>query len=476
MYETVIGLEIHIQLNTASKAFCSDENAFDAEPNTNVSQISLAHPGTLPKMNRKHIEKAVLLGLAFGSEINRYNLFDRKNYFYPDLPKGYQITQDKEPYCRKGEIRFISEGQLKSVRLHHIHMEEDAGKSIHDQNDLFTLVDINRAGVPLLEIVTEPDFRSGQEVSDFMAELQKAVQYLNISDANMEEGAFRCDCNVSVRKKGSPILGERCEIKNMNSRRFAKSAIEYEATRQIAVLESGGAIHKTTMLYDPVANVTKPMRKKESENDYRYFPEPDLPPVVLTEKFIDQAKSDLVTLPVDRYIRLKDHYQLNHADAEYLTEDKSYSDCFFGLANKTSNYKSLSELLISKVIPYIKTNGITLADLGNTDHLLGFIQLIDSDKVPKSAVYQHVFPVWIRDISQNPEDIASDLQLIKSDNQDFLDDLIVQVLKANADKVKEYQKGKKGLIGFFMGQVMQKSGGKADPKVLQVKMEDMLKG
>ena len=219
MYETVIGLEIHIQLNTESKAFCSDENVFDAEPNTNVSQISLAHPGTLPKMNRKHIEKAVLMGLAFGSEINRYNLFDRKNYFYPDLPKGYQITQDKEPYCRKGEIRFISEGQLKSVRLHHIHMEEDAGKSIHDQNEMYTLVDINRAGVPLLEIVTEPDFRSGQEVSDFMAELQKVVQYLNISDANMEEGAFRCDCNVSVRKKGNPVLGERCEIKNMNSKK-----------------------------------------------------------------------------------------------------------------------------------------------------------------------------------------------------------------------------------------------------------------
>jgi len=475
MYETVIGLEIHIQLNTASKAFCSDINDFDAEPNTNVSQISLAHPGTLPKMNLKHIEKAVLLGLAFGSEINRYNFFDRKNYFYPDLPKGYQITQDKEPFCRKGQIRFFSEGQIKSVRLHHIHMEEDAGKSIHDQNDLFTLVDINRAGVPLLEIVTEPDFRSGQEVSDFMAELQKVVQYLQISDANMEEGAFRCDCNVSVRKKGSLILGERCEIKNMNSRRFAKSAIEYEATRQIEVLDSGGAIHKTTMLYDPIANVTKPMRKKESENDYRYFPEPDLPPVVLTETNIDDVRQNLVALPVDRYLRLKDQYQLNHADAEYLTEDMAYSDSFFDLAIKTSNYKALSELLISKVIPYIKTKGISLGDLGATDQLLRFIHLIDSNKVSKSAVYQHVFPVWIKDISQNPEDISSDLQLIKSENQDFLVELIEQVVLNNPDKVKEYQKGKKGLIGFFMGQVIQKSGGKADPKILQEKMEEMLK-
>ena len=475
MYETVVGLEIHIQLNTASKAFCSDINAFNAEPNTNVSQISLAHPGTLPKMNLKHIEKAVLLGLAFGSEINRYNFFDRKNYFYPDLPKGYQITQDKEPFCRKGEIRYISEGQLKSVRLHHIHMEEDAGKSIHDQHDVFTLVDINRAGVPLLEIVTEPDFRSGQEVSDFMAELQKVVQYLHISDANMEEGAFRCDCNVSVRKKGSPILGERCEIKNMNSRRFAKSAIEYEATRQIEVLESGGVIHKTTMLYDSLANVTKHMRKKESENDYRYFPEPDLPPVVLTQKFLEHIRKDLVALPVDRYIRLKDQYQLPHADAEFLTEDMTYSDCFFELANKTSNFKSLSELLISKVIPYVKTKGIFLGDLGDTDQLLRFIHLLDSNKVSKSAIYQHVFPVWIRDISQNPEDISSDLQLIKSDDQDFLDGLIEQVLQNNPEKVKEYQKGKKGLIGFFMGQIIQKSGGKADPKVLQDKMEKMLK-
>lgn len=474
-YETVIGLEIHIQLNTNSKAFCSDVNAFDAEPNTNVSQISLAHPGTLPKMNKQHIKKAVLIGLAFGSEINRYNFFDRKNYFYPDLPKGYQITQDKEPFCRKGEIRFISEGQIKSVRLHHIHMEEDAGKSIHDQNETYTLVDINRAGVPLLEIVTEPDFRSGQEVGDFMAELQKVVQYLHISDANMEEGAFRCDCNVSVKKMGDPVLGERCEIKNMNSRRFAKSAIEYEASRQVAVLESGGTIHKTTMLYDPVANVTRPMRKKESENDYRYFPEPDLPPMVISDAFIDQTRSELVALPIDRYIRLKDQYQLSHADAEYLTEDKDFSDGFFDLANKTSHYKVLAELLISKVIPYLKANGISLHNLGDLDQLLNFIHLIDSNKVSKSAAYQQLFPAWIKDISQHPEEMATALQLIKSDDQDFLDDLIAEVLQANPDKVKEYQKGKKGLLGFFMGQVMQKSGGKADPKVLQVKMEKMLK-
>jgi aspartyl-tRNA(Asn)/glutamyl-tRNA(Gln) amidotransferase subunit B len=473
-YETVIGLEIHIQLNTQSKAFCCDENNFDAEPNTNISAISLAHPGTLPKMNKKHLEKAVLLGLAFGSEINRLNHFDRKNYFYPDLPKGYQITQDKEPYCRGGKIRFQSEGIIKSVRLHHIHMEEDAGKSIHDLHDTYTLVDINRAGVPLLEVVTEPDFRSGQEVSDFMAELQKVVQYLDISDANMEEGSFRCDCNVSVRKKGDQVYGERCEIKNMNSRRFAKNAIEYEAKRQIEVLENGGTIHKTTMLYDAVANETRPMRKKESENDYRYFPEPDLPPVAIADDYIDALKHKLVTLPLDRYIKLTEQYQLLHADAEFLTEDKAYSDLFFMLAKKTNDVKNLGELLIQRIMPYINNNGITLSDLGKPTDILHFLNLIESNKVSKSSAYQYVFPLWIKDISQDPVEIATTLKLIKSDDQSFLDGLIDIVLSTNSDKVKEYKKGKKGLIGFFMGQVMQQSGGKADPKVLQNKMEEKL--
>ena len=474
-YETVIGLEIHIQLNTESKAFCSDRNRFDDEPNTNLSFVSLAHPGSLPRMNKKHIEKAIKLGVSLGSDINKFNFFDRKNYFYPDLPKGYQITQDKEPYCRKGHIRYHSEGKIKSVQLHHIHMEEDAGKSIHDQDDRYSLVDINRAGVPLLEIVTEPDFRSAQEVSDFMAELQKVVQYLDISDANMEEGSFRCDCNVSVMIKGSKELGERCEIKNMNSRRYAKQAIEYEALKQIEVLQKGGTIQRSTMLFDPVAGITRPMRKKESENDYRYFPEPDLPPLIISTEVIDSLKAEIIALPIDQYLLLVDKYELSHADAELLVEKKETVDYYLKAMEYDVNPKDFCEFLINKLIPHIRKEKISLASLGDIQNIVNFVCFVNSDKIAKSAAYQHLLSDWINDTSQNIDMLAASKNLIQSNDQSFLDDIIRQVLLNNATKAEEYRKGKKGLLGFFMGQVMGKSGGKADPKVLQAKVEYMLK-
>lgn len=474
-YETVIGLEIHIQLNTESKAFCSDRNRFEDEANTNLSFISLAHPGTLPRMNKKHIEKAIKLGVALGCDINQSCFFDRKNYNYPDLPKGYQITQDKEPYCRTGKVRFLSDGNIKSIQLHHIHMEEDAGKSIHDQNNKCTLVDINRAGVPLLEIVTEPDFRSGQEVSDFMAELQKLVQYLEISDANMEEGSFRCDCNVSVRKRESIVLGERCEIKNMNSRRYAKQAIEYEATRQIEVLESGGTIQKTTMLFDPITGVTRPMRKKESENDYRYFPEPDLPPILITPEYIDTIKREVSVLPIDLYMLFTDKYQLSHADASLLTENKETAEYFIKAIEYDVPPKDFCELLTIKLIPHTRKENVSLSSLGDIKNIVNFVEFINSNKIAKSAAYQYLYPDWIKDCSQNPEILAASKNLLQSDDQSFLDTMVEQILKENPTKVAEYRKGKKGLLGFFMGQVMQKSGGKTDPKVLQSKVEEALK-
>ena len=473
-YETVIGLEIHIQLNTESKAFSLDRNRFDDEANANLSIVTLAHPGTLPRMNKKHIEKAIKLGVALGCENNEYNFFDRKNYFYPDLPKGYQITQDKEPYCRKGNIRFLSEGKVKTIHIHHIHMEEDAGKSIHDQDEQYTLVDINRAGVPLLEIVTEPDFRSSQEVSDFMAELQKVVQYLEISDANMEEGSFRCDCNVSVMKKGTLQLGERCEIKNMNSRRYAKQAIEYEALRQIEIIEKGGAIQRTTMLFDPATGITKPMRKKESENDYRYFPEPDLPPIYITSDYIVGVKKQTTTLPIDLYLSLVNEYQLSHADAELLTETRKTSEYFIKALGYNINPKDLCELMTNKLIPHARKEKISLSDLGEIKNVVDFVKFTNSGKIAKSAAYQHLFPEWIKDTSQDIESLAASKNLLQSTDQSFLDEIVQQVLSNNTSKVEEYRKGKKGLLGFFMGQVMQKSGGKADPKVLQSKVENAL--
>jgi len=475
MFETVIGLEIHIQLNTASKAFSADANDFHADPNSHAGPITLAHPGTLPVMNRTHLEKGLLLALALGCKINRHSHFDRKNYFYPDLPKGYQITQDKNPYCSGGNVRFISDKSIKSVRIHHIHMEEDAGKSIHDIHETRTMLDFNRAGVPLLELVTEPDFRSGQEVSDFLAELQKTVQYLGISDGNMEEGSFRCDCNVSVRRSGAEKLGERCEIKNLNSRRYAKNAIEYEAERQVKIISAGGQVKRTTMLYDPDKNSTSPMRKKESENDYRYFPDPDLPPFTVTDEDISVTAGKLVLLPIDRYLLLTGKYGLSESDADILTEEKIFGDCFFHLAEKEGIYRELADLIVQKIIPYIKAEKLKFPSPDKWEQLARFSRLAASKEVSKSAVYQHAFPVWISDITADPYEIAARLDLIKSEDQDFLDPLITKVLGQYPEKVAEYRKGKKGLIGFFMGQVKNEAGGKADPKTLQEKLELALK-
>lgn len=476
MFETVIGLEIHIQLNTRSKAFTGDPNDFQASPNVNAGIVTLAHPGTLPVMNRTHLDKGLLLALALGCEIKRKNLFDRKNYFYPDLPKGYQITQDKSPYCRGGEVRYLSGGSIKSVRLHHIHMEEDAGKSVHDVHDLFTLLDYNRAGVPLLELVTEPEFRSGQEVSDFLAELQKTVQYLGISDANMEEGSFRCDCNVSVRPAGATTLGERCEIKNLNSRRYAKNAIEYEAGRQQQIITSGGTIKKTTMLYDPDKNITRPMRKKESENDYRYFPDPDLPPVHVYDEDIAAISSNLCQLPVDRYQLLTADYGLSPRDAEVLLEEKVFGDCFLSLANSTLPAAEIAGLIVQKIVPHIRSAKEVFPNPELWPQISAFAHLTADKRVSKSAVLQHAFPLWMADLKLDPYKIAEKLDLLKSDDQDFLDPVISEVLERFPDKVAEYRKGKKGLIGFFMGQVKMVAGGKADPATMQAKLESVLQG
>ena len=279
-YETVIGLEIHVQLSTKSKAFCADDTSFGGEPNTQVSTISLGHPGTLPRLNKKQIEYAVRLGLALGSEINQVSYFDRKNYFYADLPKGYQITQDRRPVCVGGDLEIRVGEMRKKVRIHHIHMEEDAGKSMHDSDPVNSFIDLNRAGVPLLEVVSEPDLRSPEEVDAYMSAMRQLVKYLEISDGNMEQGSMRCDCNVSVRKKGATKLGERCEIKNLNSMRYARRAINYEVKRQIDLIESGGRVKQQTLNFDPTTGVTSPLREKEDAHDYRYFPEPDLPPVL----------------------------------------------------------------------------------------------------------------------------------------------------------------------------------------------------
>ncbi|MCB0584248.1 MAG: Asp-tRNA(Asn)/Glu-tRNA(Gln) amidotransferase subunit GatB [Phaeodactylibacter sp.] len=466
-YETVIGLEIHAQLSTRSKAFCGDDASFGGDPNTHISPISLGHPGTLPRLNEKQVEYAVRLGLALGSEISLFNAFDRKNYFYADLPKGYQITQDRAPICIGGSLKIRVGEEEKTIRIHHIHMEEDAGKSMHDSEEPYSLIDLNRAGVPLLEIVSEPDLRSAEEVDAYMSAMRQLLRYLDISDGNMEQGSMRCDCNVSVRLKGSETLGERCEIKNLNSMRYARRAINYEVKRQIGLIESGGRVEQQTLNFDPASGVTAPLRDKEDAHDYRYFPEPDLPPVVLAPEYVEKIKQSLPALPWELYHRFQQEYGLPEYDANLLTQEQPAALFFLALCQHTTNFKAASNLIINKITPYCNEKGIGIdAFPAGHPHLAAFIQLIDEGKVASAVAYQHIFPVMAAEPERSPLEIARSLNLIQTSDENLLEKLVDDALAGNPAEVERYRKGKKGLIGFFMGEVMKASKGKADPKVV----------
>ena len=465
-YETVIGLEIHAQLSTQSKAFCGDDASFGGAPNTHVSPISLGHPGTLPRLNKKQVEYAVRLGLALGSEISLFNAFDRKNYFYADLPKGYQVTQDRAPICIGGTLNIRVGEEEKAVRIHHIHMEEDAGKSIHDSEEPFSQIDLNRAGVPLLEIVSEPDLRSAEEVDAYMSAMRQLLRYLDISDGNMEQGSMRCDCNVSVRLKGQEKLGERCEIKNLNSMRYARRAIEYEVKRQIKLIEAGGKVAQQTLNFDPASGVTAPLRDKEDAHDYRYFPEPDLPPIVLSEAYVEKVKQSLPALPWELYQRFQEAYGLPEYDANLLTQEQPTALFFIALCEYTPNFKAASNLIINKVAPYCNEAGAGMEDFPvGFPQLASFIRLIDEGKVASAVAYQYIFPVLAEDPSRLPLEIAQSLNLIQTSDEGLLEKLADEVLANNPSEVERYRSGKKGLMGFFMGEMMKASKGKADPKV-----------
>jgi aspartyl-tRNA(Asn)/glutamyl-tRNA(Gln) amidotransferase subunit B len=472
-YEAVIGLEIHVQVNTLSKAFNSDRNAFTDQANEFISPITLAHPGTLPSHNIVHLEKALKLACAFNCSISSEHRFDRKQYFYPDLPKGYQLTQDSKPYCKGGSINYYSEGQKKSIRLHHIHMEEDAGKLTHLENGK-SAIDYNRSGVPLLEIVTEPDFRSGQEVHDFLTELQRIVRYLDVSDGNMEEGSFRCDCNVSIMPKGSSVYGERCEIKNQNSKKFAKSAIEAEIQRQQILVSSGQSVVRATLLYDTVKNETRPMRLKESANDYRYFVDPDLAPMTVDSEKIEELIRSRRLLPSELITKFLSAYNLSMADADVLVDNEENAISFIDLTNELGYSKELADLIIHKVLPYTKSKNKNISDFVTSSKVKAMVDVLQNPKISKSAALSQVVPIWLEDSNIDPFAISESLGLLQNDNQDFLDPIITEVLENFPDKVTEYKKGKKGLIGFFMGQVKSKVGGAADPKSLQEKIEAKL--
>ena len=474
-YVVNIGLEVHIQLNTKTKAFSKDEVNFHSGVNENISAITLALPGTLPLANQVHVEKALKLALVLGSNVSTECHFDRKHYFYPDLPKGYQITQDKNPIAVGGTFNFDSVGKSKQIRIHHMHMEEDAGKSIHDQHPDYSLIEYNRAGTPLIELVTEPDFTSGQQVFDFLASIQKLVQYLDISDGNMEEGSMRCDCNVSVRPINQQALGERCEIKNVNSKRFAREAIAYEAERQMKLIDEGVKIEKTTMLYDALKKETRPMRKKEAENDYRYFPDPDLSPIRISPEYLDKVLKSMDVLP-DQLQQALVHKGLPHSQVLMLCEIKWLGKNVLSFSEVEPDLvKEFGDLVCNKLYPLIERRHSSIYDIVILENCIALLSLVQQGLVSKSSAYQHLVPAIL--YQENRIDLmslATSLNLVQSNTSDSLEKTITDIIALYPDKVKEYKNGKKGLIGFFIGQIKLKEGQGIDALVVTQKLKDIL--
>jgi aspartyl-tRNA(Asn)/glutamyl-tRNA(Gln) amidotransferase subunit B len=477
-YEAVIGLEVHAQMLTHSKAYSSDINEYGAHPNTNVSVITLGHPGTLPRMNKKTIEYAIRLGLACGCDIARDQYFARKNYFYPDLPKGYQITQDKTPICTGGSIHIKTENGIeKEIHLTRIHMEEDAGKSIHDVDIYDTLVDLNRAGVPLLEIVSEPDIRTSQEAYNYLTEVRKLVRYLDICDGNMEEGSLRCDANISVRLKGAEKFGTKVEVKNMNSIRNVQRAIEFEIERQINAIENSEELTQETRSFDALKGITISMRSKEAANDYRYFPEPDLQPIVVDEPQIAAIKAEMPALPRELFLKYTKELGLSEYDAYNITDNKGIALYYEALIAHTSNYKTAANWLMGDVKSYLNEYGVEIEAFPITPSTLAkLIQLIDSGKVSHSASSQKLFPELIKSPEAEPAILAEKLNLIQDSSEDSILGFIQQVIELNPAEVERYRNGEKQLTGFFMGQLMKISKGKADPKAANELMRKTLEG
>lgn len=466
-YEAVIGLEVHMQLLTKSKAYSSDINEYGALPNSNLSVITLGHPGTLPKHNKKVIEFAVKLALAIKGTIRERNEYARKNYFYADLPKGYQITQDTTPFCNGGFINIkTKDGKEKRINLTRIHWEEDAGKSIHDQDPFDTLIDLNRAGVPLLEVVSEPDLRSGEEAYAYLTEIRKLVRYLDICDGNMEEGSLRCDANISVRLKGTEAFGKRCEVKNLNSIRNVQRAIEFEIKRQIETIEQGGVISQDTLNFDAVAGTTSVLRSKETANDYRYFPEPDLLPVLITQDYIAKVKSNLPPLPAELFEKYTKQLKLSEYDAGVLTDTKEIALYFEEIINNTDNYKAACNWMMGPVKSYLNENALTINDYKiKPSQIADIIKLIDEGKVNTTIATQKIYPALIANPNKTATEIAVENKWILESNSDSINEFVIQAVAKYPDKVIEYKAGKTSLIGLFMGEVMKLSKGNADPKM-----------
>ena len=475
-YEVVIGLEVHAQLLTESKLFCGDSAAFGGAPNTHISPITLGHPGTLPMLNRKAVEYAIRLGLACQSRIERDNYFARKNYFYPDLPKGYQISQHTAPICDGGIVTIPVAGGERQIKLNRIHLEEDAGKSMHDQDPSFTMVDYNRAGVPLVEIVTEPDLHSSDEVYSFLTTLRRLVRWLDVCDGNMEEGSMRCDANISIRLKGETKLGTKVEVKNLNSIRNVKRAVEGEIKRQITIVESGGTIMQETRSFDAGNGTSFSLRSKEEANDYRYFPEPDLAPFHLTDEYLDSILKALPELPEAMVQRFVSQYGLPEYDARVICDDKATADYYSQVATIIPAYKAVANWLLGPVKSTLNEQGGSMAEFPLAPAALaGLIQLVEDGKVSFSIASSRIFPELLQHPAEQPLDIATRLNLLQDNNANNIAPIIDEVLAKYPDKVAEFRGGKKGLMGLFVGEVMKLSKGKADPKLTNQLLAEKLK-
>ncbi|WP_255356332.1 MULTISPECIES: Asp-tRNA(Asn)/Glu-tRNA(Gln) amidotransferase subunit GatB [Snodgrassella] len=465
-WETVIGLEIHVQLNTQSKIFSGSSTAFGAAPNAQANVVDCALPGALPVMNREVVNKAIKLGLALGATINRKNVFDRKNYFYPDLPKGYQISQLELPIVEHGQLEIVVGNEVKTINVTRAHMEEDAGKSIHDEFEQFTGIDLNRAGTPLLEVVSEPEMRSAADAVAYARAMHSLVTWLDICDGNMAEGSFRIDANVSVRPKGQTEFGTRCEIKNLNSFRFLEQAINYEVGRQIELIEDGSKVIQQTRLFDPNKGETRAMRSKEDAHDYRYFPDPDLLPVIITDAMLDAAKAAMPELPKEMASRFIEQYGISDYDARLLTSNHIQADWFEQAAKLSGHGKLVANWMLGELAAALNKAGVDIsASPISAERLAGLISRIADNTLSNKLAKQVFETMWDSDLTADA--IIERDGLKQMTDTGAIEKIIDEVLAANQKSVEEFKSGKEKAFNALVGQVMKASRGKANPQQVQ---------
>ena len=472
-YEIVVGLEVHAELNTKSKIYCNCRNAFGLEVNTQVCPVCMGMPGTLPTLNEKVVEYAIKMGHAMHCQINGVCKQDRKNYFYPDLPKAYQISQAEVPLCGKGYLDVMVDGQMKRIGVTRIHIEEDAGKLLHDESFSGSLVDLNRCGVPLIEIVSEPDIRSSAEAKAYLETIKSILQYLNISDCKMQEGSIRCDVNVSVREKGATEFGTRCEMKNVNSFSAAVRGIEYEAKRQIEILEAGGTIAQETRRWDDVKGMSIVMRSKEDAQDYRYFPEPDLVPIVVSDEWLQQIRDNQPELHDEKLARYIAEFGLPEYDAQILTSEKKLADLFEATSAICNKPKKVSNWLMGETMRLLKDREMDAEDLRfSPEHLAKIIELTEAGTINNSVAKEVFEKVFDEDI--DPERYVEEHGLKSDNDEDALRATIEQIVKDNPQSVEDYHNGKEKAIGFLVGQTMKATQGKANPGIVNKILKELL--